>query len=158
VVEESVVMKLWQSLYLMIWLAFFEIILVMSPYMDLTFKRIIHVLLGAGMVALAYWNVQMLRDSPAPDRVKRISRATLGLAVAAGVTGLLFFPIYWYNLDIISWLFEFVHVGIALTIIAQASSTATGYDMWEEGELGGPVPEKPAEVKEPGAAAATRQT
>ena len=142
-------MKLWQSLYLMIWLAFFEIILVMNPYMDTFLKRIIHVLLGAGMLALAYWNVQMLRDSQAPDRVKRISRATLGLAVAAGVTGLLFFPIYYYNLDFIRWLFEFVHVGIALTIIAQASSTATGYDMWEEKELGGPAPGKEAGAREP---------
>jgi uncharacterized protein YacL len=131
----------------MIWLAFFEIILVMNPYADPMINRSIHLLLGAGMVALAVYNVSMLRDSPAPDRVKRISRATMGLTVAAGVTGLLFFPIYWYNLDIIYWLFQFVHVAIAITIIAQASSTATGYDMWEEGELGGSAPPKPAEEK-----------
>lgn len=32
-------------------------------------------------------------------------------------------------------------------MIVHASSIATGYDMWEEGELEGPVPEQPVEEK-----------
>jgi len=133
----------------MIWLAFFEILLVMNPLSGLPGRQYLHVLLGAGMVALAFWNVQTLKDSQAPDRMKRISRSTFGLTIAAGVTGVIFFLIYHFdfhnNFYYIYWFFDLLHVGISLTIIAQAASTATGYDMWEEKEFGGPTEVKKVE-------------
>lgn len=144
-------MKLWQSLYLMIWLAFLEILLVMNPLSGLPGRQYLHILLGAGMVALAYWNVETLKTSQAPDRMKRISKSTFQLTVAAGVTGVIFFFIYYFDFYVIHWFVDLLHVGISLTIIAQAASTATGYDMWEEKEIGGPSEVKEAEP-EPSAA------
>lgn len=145
-------MKLWQSLYLMIWLAALEILLILSPlnFISWQVRVVLHLLLGGGMFGLAIFNVNMLQRSQAPERLKRISKATLGFTVVAGAAGLFFFVIDYFELGFLYWITVLVHAVAAITIIAQASSTATGYDMWEEGELGGPAPQQPAAPTMPG--------
>jgi hypothetical protein len=81
-----------------------------------------------------------------------------GVESGRGAAGLFFFVIDYFNLDFLYWITNLVYAVATITIIAQAASTATGYDMWEEQELGGPVPGKSVEVKEPGAGATTGQS
>jgi hypothetical protein len=84
-----------------------------------------------------------------PARLKRISAATARIAIAQAVLGLALGGLDHLALPpIVRTLAAAFHLVMALTILAQASSTATAYDMWEEHEFGeGPAPtaaEKPA--------------
>jgi len=129
---------LWQRLYAVIWLAFFECLLV-QRWFSTWVIIILHVALGVAILALTQVNAAELAKKAVPDRLKRISRATANIAIAqavlgAGVGGLMHFSLP-------SWvrtLAAGIHLALALTILAQASSTATSYDMWEEKELGTP--------------------
>lgn len=122
-------MKLWASLYLMIWLAFLEFLLVLVP-IQLPFKIELHALLGVAILLLALYNRQSVSETDAPDRIKRITRATAWFAIAEGVLGvLLYFRI---AVDLMT----FLHIVASFAIITQAASAATGYDMWEEKEFG----------------------
>lgn len=129
-------MKLWQSLYAMIWLAFLEMILVLDPIEDLhRFTPFAHFFVGIAIVVLAYYNRKELLKTSCPDRVKRIAGTIFVMSIAAGVTGILI------RVDppSLGRLFQFVHVVVSLALMAQAASCATGYDMWEEGEFDGKV-------------------
>ncbi|MFQ5909238.1 MAG: hypothetical protein ACE5IJ_00770 [Thermoplasmata archaeon] len=122
-------MKLWASLYLLVWLAFLEIILVLVPDPGLGFMTELHIILGGAIIFLAFFNAGNLSGTSAPDRVKRVSKVTAGFAVAQGILGLLIY------FSIGTGIMEFLHLVASLAVIAQASSVATGYDMWEEREF-----------------------
>jgi hypothetical protein len=120
--------KLWGSLYLMIWLCALEFLVVMI-HTDWDFMVYLHILLGLAIVGLAFYNVQELQKTAAPDRVKRVSKAIAGFSVAQGVIGLLLI------FDIAPGIMDFFHIFASLAMITQAASVATGYDMWEEKEF-----------------------
>ena len=129
-------MKLWQRLYNMVWLAFFACTLL--PRWFGRYTVIAHVVLGVGILALALANKSSLSKLPVPDRLKRIAGAVAALSIAqavlgAGLGGLS----HWITAP--SWLgsvVDGIHVVLSLAILAQSSSLATGYDMWEEKETG----------------------
>jgi len=119
----------------MIWLAFFEFILVLTKKYDLPFSVEMHILLGAIMLAIAYNNLAKVSKTDAPGRIKRIVKATAGFTVAQAVMGIpLFLNDRWVSIPFIG-VIDFLHLAIALVIITQASSVATTYDMWEEKEF-----------------------
>ncbi|MCK5037770.1 MAG: hypothetical protein KAS16_01610 [Thermoplasmata archaeon] len=139
-------MKLWQSLYAMIWLAFLEILIVLDPIQDIKYSLFIHLFLGIGIVILAIYNKKKLYETDCPDRVKRIAGVILTMSIIAGITGIL---IRWDPMDL-GRLLHFLHVVVSLAIMAQSASCATGYDMWEEKEFSGKVgPPKPLEPPQP---------
>jgi len=115
----------------MIWLAFFEFITILPPIAGVQYMVEIHSLLGVLIVILAFYNVSMISKTEAPDRIKRILKATAGMATFQGILGIALY----LNIMVGSGIIEFLHLVISLTIIAQASSAATGYDMWEEKEF-----------------------
>lgn len=121
-------MKLWASLYLMIWLCFLEFLMIMAPT-GWDYMVELHILLGVLIVVLAFYNAQRLGKSAAPDRVKRISRVIVGFSIAQGVIGILFY------LEFALEIMDVFHIIVSLAMITQAASVATGYDMWEEKEF-----------------------
>jgi hypothetical protein len=132
-------MPLWKKLYNTIWLAFLSCVLI-PRWMGKYAGPPVHVVLGLGMLIMTRANARCLGGLPVPARLKRISKATAGLALFQVVGGLILgavehlFP----NLPVAGPVLRGAHVVCALTILAQASSTATGYDMWEEKEFGSP--------------------
>jgi hypothetical protein len=73
----------------------------------------------------------MVNKTQAPDRIKRLVKTTTTFTVVQAVLGIMLF------LNILSsfWIIDLMHVFISFAIITQASSAATGYDMWEEKEF-----------------------
>ncbi len=128
-------MQLWQRLYNTIWVAFFSCVLI-PRWMGKYAGPPVHVLLGLAMLIMTRANVKSLAALAVPDRLKRISRVTAGMALFQVLGGLAFgavkhlFP----NLPVVGPILQAAHVVCALTILAQASSVATAYDMWEEKE------------------------
>jgi len=153
-------MKLWMLLYAMIWIAFLEFLLVMTPVQDSTVLVYVHVVLGIVILVLAFYNARRLVQTTAPARVKRIAQSTAQLAVVAAILGLLIrfevgggsvIPLL--NISILG-IFLFVHVVNAFAIITQAAAVAIAYDMWEDKEFDketepGSVPPRP--MPSPGA-------
>jgi hypothetical protein len=137
-------MQLWQRLYAMIWLTFFACTLI--PRWFGKYTVIAHVVLGVLILGLSLANKKTLAGKPAPDRLKRISAAVAGLAAAQAVLGLTLGGLMrWQELP--SWVASVLdgfHVVFSLTMLAQSASLATGYDMWEEKEIG-PAPAKTEE-------------
>ncbi len=146
-------MKLWMTLYAMIWIVFIEFLLAMTPGGP-TILIYLHVILGAAIVGLAFYNFSGIRDARVPARPKRIAQASLNISIMAAILGVLLI------LDIgkawiipvvgitIYGLILFLHVINSFAIITQAAATAIAYDMWEEGEFKketepGMVPLKP---------------
>ncbi len=144
-------MKLWASLYAMIWLAFLVFLVILTPVGDRAVLVYGHAVLGVAVLVLAYYNSTELDKTAAPDRIKRIARSTFSLAVAAPILGVLLFvdlgatwviPVVGIS---IRGIIELLHVVVVFAIITQVSSTATAYDMWEEkefeeGSVGPPAP------------------
>ena len=126
----------WKAMYLIIWIAFLQILFILfSPFGDAV-NLAVHVLIAVAVLGLAFAIYRGVGRTSCPDRIKRITRVTwylsvfqgvLGIALAAGVT-LSWGPDYVGAVG-------FVHVATALAIITQASSSATAYDMWEEKEF-----------------------
>jgi len=134
-------METWKAMYVIIWVSFLQIIFVLFSPFGRSVTIGIHAAIGAAVLGLAFVVYRGVRASPCPDRIKRIARVTRTLAVLQGVLGLalaLGVALSWGSLyvDLVS----FVHVGNALAIITQASSSATAYDMWEEKEFLAPPP------------------
>jgi hypothetical protein len=92
----------------------------------------LHFLVGLAVLVLAIMNYRGLTRTYAPDRLKRISKVTLGMAAFDGLLGI---PLYVFTNGTVHWAINLLHLVVALAIIAQASSTATAYDMWEEKEF-----------------------
>lgn len=158
-------MKLWMALYAMIWIAFLEFLLVMTPTSDATVLVALHIVVGVVILGLAYHNFDQLRKTRVPGRVKRTAKATFSLAIVMAVLGLLIYAdigsdwvIPVLNVSILGILL-FLHVVNAIAIITQASATAIAFDMWEDKEFvqetepgvvpSPPAPKAPATVPEP---------
>ncbi|HYA57700.1 MAG TPA: hypothetical protein VEH57_04450 [Thermoplasmata archaeon] len=132
-------MKLWATLYGMVWLVFLQLLITMDPRPPSWFIYI-HAPLGLAIILLAYANYRQARATEAPARIKRTVRATLALSILMAFLGVLL----WANLGT-SWsillgysFWDLVHIfhGVnALAIIAQAAAAASAYDMWEEKEF-----------------------
>jgi hypothetical protein len=97
----------------------------------------VHAALGLAMLAVTWSNARNLAALPVPARLNRISKAAAGFALFQLIIGLAlgilahFAPGY----AGVSLGLRGAHVVGALVILAQTSSLATGYDMWEEKEL-----------------------
>ncbi len=133
-------MELWRKLYNTVWLAFFSCVLIprwMGAYAGFP----VHAVLGILMLLVVSGNARKLGALSVPDRLKRISKVTAGLSffqlvVGAAMGGIAHLaPQLPYALSVLRG----IHIVCALAILSQASSTATGYDMWEEKEFG-PAP------------------
>lgn len=123
-------------MYVLIWLAFFEILLVLFPAFDYTINLALHSILGVGILAFAFYIQRAVRGTSCPDRIKRITKTTFGLAVFQGVLGIALavgIALSWGSLY--ATVINFLHVANAIAIITQASSSATAFDMWEEKEF-----------------------
>jgi hypothetical protein len=123
-------LKLWVGLYLLIWLAFIQFFAALFwgafgvPYL--------HFVVGLAVLVLAIMNYRGLMRTSAPDRVKRISKVIPVMAALVGIVGIALFV---FTDVTVHWAVSVLHLFFALAIIAQASSTATAYDMWEEKEF-----------------------
>jgi hypothetical protein len=129
-------MMLWQKLYSTVWLAFFSCVLI-PRWIPLVLGMPVHILLGLAMLFLTQSNKKKLAALPVPDRLKRISAATAGIAVFQLISGLALGAVLHFapNLSMVCSVIKGVHIVCALAILAQASSVATAYDMWEEKEF-----------------------
>jgi uncharacterized membrane protein HdeD (DUF308 family) len=130
-----IVLALWNRLYGLIWLAFLLFLLpALSGIVPYTAE--LHLVVGIAILILAYSNYRDIKKTSAPDRVKRISKTTLIITVLQPIFGL---PLYaservWFMVSY-GWVVNLFHLIFGLAIIAQAASTATSYDMWEEKEF-----------------------
>ena len=129
-------MLLWKALYGTVWLAFFSIVL-LPRWMGAYIGFPIHGLLGLAMLFATVSNARRLASMSVPARLKRISKVTAGFAVFQVVFGaalgvvMHLFP----GIPYASPVLQGAHIVCALAILAQASSLATAYDMWEEKEF-----------------------
>lgn len=129
-------MRTWVAMYAVIWLAFFEILLVLFPAFSYTVNITLHGILGVGILAFAFYIQRAVRRTSCPARIKRIATTTLLFAIFDGVLGLALaagIQLSWGSVykDVVS----FLHVAVSIAIITQASSSATAFDMWEEMEF-----------------------
>lgn len=129
-------MQLWKRLYGTVWIAFFSCV-IMPRWVGAGAGYWLHALLGVTILSLTWWNMHSLRTLPVPARLKRISRVTLGFAVFQLICGaaLGVVPSLLPQLPWMMQVLRIAHVVFALAILAQASSLATAYDMWEEKEF-----------------------
>ncbi len=145
-------MKVWQSLYGIIWLMFFSILL-QSKAIDFPYVEYVHMAVGAGVLGLAFLNYSNVSKTEAPARTKRILKAIVSLSTVMMFLGIIIF-ILSPDVTNIDDSFGICHMGfarlfhlaLAITIITQAASAATSYDMWEEKEFLPPT--KPEEAGE----------
>jgi hypothetical protein len=129
-------MMLWKSLYNTVWLAFFSCVLI-PRWIPHFIGLPVHILLGLAMLLVTQSNRKKLAAAPVPDRLKRISTATAGFAVFQLIGGLALGAVLHFvpNLTMVCSAIKGIHIVCALAILAQASSVATAYDMWEEKEF-----------------------
>jgi hypothetical protein len=123
-------LKLWARLYLLIWLAFAQFFV--TAFSEMLGILYVHFVVGLAVLVLAITNYRGLAKTSAPDRVKRISKAIPGMAALDGILGI---PLYVFTDGTVHWAINILHLIVALAVIAQASSTATAYDIWEEKEF-----------------------
>ena len=123
-------LKLWARLYLMIWLVFAQFFV--TVFSEIFGVAYLHFVVGLAILVLAVMNYRDLTKTSAPDRVKRVSKV---MPIMATLNGLLGIPLYVFTEGTIHWATVVLHLVVALAMFAQASSTATAYDMWEEKEF-----------------------
>ena len=130
----------WKAMYLIIWVAFLEILFILfSPFGDAV-NLAVHVVIALAVLGLAFIAYKGVGRTSCPKRIKSITRTTWYFAIFQGVLGVALAAG-----DALSWgsvyvgVVGFMHVATALAIITQASSSATAYDMWEEKEFQVPV-------------------
>jgi hypothetical protein len=130
-------MQLWQKLYNTVWLTFFTCVLV-PRWMGSLLGLPIHALLGLAVLAMTWANARQLSTLPVPSRLKRISKVAALFAGFQLLCGLALGAVTHLApaIGIVPQLLRGAHVVAALAILAQSSSLATGYDMWEEKEFG----------------------
>ncbi|MBU3968502.1 MAG: hypothetical protein KKG76_14215 [Euryarchaeota archaeon] len=86
-------MKLWAALYTMIWIVLIEFLLAMTPFGSQVLIYL-HVVLGAAIIGLAFYNFSGIRKTRVPGRVKRIAQACFNISVLVAILGaLLFFDV-----------------------------------------------------------------
>lgn len=135
-------MTLRSFLYALLWLSFAQIALGLPPLSTTTYIVDTHAGVGIAVLALAHMNFAKLRRSGAPVRLKRIARATAILATVQVVLGIVLFLVrLGVDLDATATAaISFVHLVIALGILAEAASVATAHDIWEKREYAAPAP------------------
>jgi len=129
-------MENWKNMYLVIWVAFFQILFILfSPLSDML-NLPVHVVIAVVILGLTYTIYRNVSRTSCPDRIKRITKTTWYLAILQGVLGIVLVLGVVLSLgSIYVGVASILHVGNALAIITQASSSATAYDMWEEKEF-----------------------
>jgi hypothetical protein len=128
-------MKVWKQLYLVVWLAFLQIIIILLPRFG-SYLVDLHAVIGLAILGLAHYDNAKLKKSNAPNRLKRIATSTAVLATVQIILGLILYADVRLNVNVpFVDVVIFLHLVIALAIITQASSVATAYDMWEEHEF-----------------------
>ena len=129
-------MQLWKKLYNTVWLAFFACILI-PRWMGASIGLSIHVLLGLFLLAMTITNARKLASLPVPSRLKRISKVTMVFAIIQTILGLALGGLQPLvpDLPYVTSALHAIHIVCAFAILAQASSVATAYDMWEEKEF-----------------------
>lgn len=153
-------MPFWSRLYNTVWLVFFTCVMIprwmtgdaaaaehsivglgIPRWLAMGFGPAVHLLLGLGVVLLTRANAQRLASMPVPARLQRVSKVSANLAVFMAVCGVALGAVTHVapNLPVVGAALRALHVVCALAILAQVSSVATGHDMWEEKELGGPA-------------------
>jgi hypothetical protein len=121
-------------LYAMVWLAFFQIVIIIIPRFT-PYLVHAHVTLGFVILVMAHVDLAQIRKTEAPNRLKRIIKSTAVLATIQPVLGIILFANATLNANApFIGVVSFLHLVTALAIIAQAASVATAYDMWEERE------------------------
>jgi hypothetical protein len=129
-------MKTWASMYLVIWISFLQILIILFSPFGYDVNVGIHAIIGLAVLALAFQVYRGVMRTGCPDRIKRITKTTRNLAVLQAVLGIALAVGYQFSLgSLYTGVISFLHVANALAIITQASSSATGYDMWEEKEF-----------------------
>jgi len=133
-------MKLWMTLYAMIWIVLIEFLLAMTPCGSSILKYL-HIILGIAIVGLAFYNFSGIRKTRVAGRVKRISQASLNISVMVAILGALLFldagrvwVIPLINVPVYG-LILFFHVFSSFAIITQAAAVAIAHDMWEDHEF-----------------------
>ncbi len=133
-------MKLWISLYAMIWIVLIEFLLAMTPGGS-SVLIYLHIILGIAIIGLAFYNFSGVRNTRIAGRVKRIAQACFNISAMVAILGfLLFFGIgkAWVipliNVSIYG-LILFFHVISGFAIITQAAAIAIAHDMWEDREF-----------------------
>lgn len=148
-------MKLWMSLYAMVWIALIEFLLAMTPGGS-TMLIYLHMILGAAIIGITFYNFSSLRNTRIAGRVKRIAQASYNISIIVAIFGILVFFDVGRTLIIplinvsIYGIMLFFHVINSFAIITQAAAIAIAYDMWEESEFNeqtepGVVPPMPME-------------
>jgi hypothetical protein len=129
-------MKLWNRLYYTVWLAFFSCVLI-SRWLGDSVGAWVHILFGMLLLIMTLTNARSLKTLEVPQRLKRISKVAAGFAVfqviGGGSLGMLAHSTT--ITPIVPAILRGAHVVFALAILAQSSSLATAYDMWEEKEF-----------------------
>jgi Zn-dependent membrane protease YugP len=88
------------------------------------------------ILGLAHFNNAQMKKTEAPNRLKRIVKATAVLATIQPLFGIALLVNIMIGIGVLlAEVVAFFHLVIALAIITQASSVATAYDMWEEKEI-----------------------
>ena len=148
-------MKLWMSLYAMVWIALIEFLLAMTPGGS-TILIYLHMILGAAIIGITFYNFSSIRNTRISGRVKRIAQASYNISIIVAIFGALVFfdvgrtvVIPFINVSIYG-IMLFFHVFNSFAIITQAAAIAIAYDMWEESEFNeqtepGVVPPMPME-------------
>ena len=150
-------MKLWITLYAMVWIALIEFLLVMTPGAS-SVLIYLHIVIGAAIIGIAFYNFSGIRRTRVMGRVKRIAQASYNISMTAGISGVLIFfdigktPVIPVINTSIYGLILFFHVICAFAIITQAAAIAIAHDMWEEKEFEketepGVVPPNPMQQK-----------
>ncbi|MGD0145401.1 MAG: hypothetical protein ABSB53_00910 [Nitrososphaerales archaeon] len=134
-------MKTWAVMYAIIWVAFIQILIVLFPVIETFPTYDLHLVVGVVVLGLAYLIFVRVKATSCPDRIKRITKATFGFAIFQVFLGVALYGALSANVDgILIDFINFLHAAVALTIITQAASSATAFDMWEEKEFM-PAPE-----------------
>lgn len=125
---------MWKQLYLIVWLAFIQIVIILLPRIGTSLVDV-HVVLGLLILGLAHYDYARLKRTAAPNRLKRIAKSTAALATFQIILGIILYANLRLNVTVpLVEVVTFLHLVMALAIITQAASVATAYDMWEEHE------------------------
>jgi hypothetical protein len=144
-------MKTWSVMYGLIWASFAQIFLIVfllsvvpNSGFWYNFTIDLHIAVGIVVIFLAVESFRLVKETTCPDRIKRISKTTAILGGVQGLLGVILFVLMHFNFSVAIQNFVLLlHVVNALAIIAQASSSATAFDMWEEKEFEIPTTVKP---------------
>ena len=124
-------------MYSLIWVAVLQILVILFPVLSFSSTVDLHAVIGIVVVVLANYVYFLVRRTACPGRIKRIARVTAIMSFIQIVFGAVLYESIALAFSS-STLFEitlFFHVLIAVAIVAQASSAATAFDMWERKEF-----------------------